>query len=115
MARVARMYHSRGMRQADIAAELHVSQPRVSRLLKRAVEVGIVHTIVSLPPGVHTDLEEELERAYGLEQAVVVDAGGAGRTSRPRSVPRRRSTSPRPSSAATPWGCPRGRRRCWRR
>jgi DNA-binding transcriptional regulator LsrR (DeoR family) len=77
MARVARMYHEHRMRQADIAAELHVSQPRVSRLLKRAVEVGIVHTIVSLPAGVHTDLEEELERAYGLQQAVVVDAGGS--------------------------------------
>lgn len=76
MARVARMYHEHGMRQADIAAELHVSQPRVSRLLKRAVEVGIVHTIVSLPAGVHTDLEESLEAAYGLGQAVVVDAGG---------------------------------------
>ncbi len=76
MAKVARMYHERGLRQAQIAAELHISQPRVSRLLKRAEEVGVVRTTVSMPPGVHTDLEDALEAAYGLGEAVVVDAGG---------------------------------------
>jgi DNA-binding transcriptional regulator LsrR (DeoR family) len=77
MARIARMYHERGMRQSDIAAELHVSQARVSRLLKRAEEVGIVRTTVVLPAGVHTDLEESLEREYGLEQVIVVDVDGS--------------------------------------
>ena len=77
MAKIARMYHERGLRQAQIAAELHVSQPRVSRLLKRAGEVGIVRTTVSLPSGVHTDLEEALEARFGLTEAVVVDVGGA--------------------------------------
>jgi DNA-binding transcriptional regulator LsrR (DeoR family) len=77
MAKIARMYHERGMRQAQIAVELHVSQPRVSRLLKRAAEVGIVRTIVSLPAGVHTDLEDALEKRFGLTEAVVVDVGGA--------------------------------------
>jgi DNA-binding transcriptional regulator LsrR (DeoR family) len=78
MARVARLYHERGMRQASIAQELHISQPRVSRLLKRAVEVGIVRTTVALPSGVYLDVEEQLERQFGLDQAVVVDAGGQG-------------------------------------
>ncbi|MCV2394204.1 sugar-binding transcriptional regulator [Actinotalea sp. M2MS4P-6] len=76
MVKVARMYHERGLRQSQIAAELHVSQPRVSRLLKRAEEVGIVRTTVALPTEVHTDLEERLEAAYGLGEAVVVDVGG---------------------------------------
>ena len=35
------------------AAGLHVSQPRVSRLLKRAVEEGIVRTVVTAPEGTH--------------------------------------------------------------
>lgn len=77
MAKIARMYHERGMRQSQIAEELHVSQPRVSRLLKRAVDVGIVRTTVALPPGVHTDLEDALERRFGLGEAVVVDVGGS--------------------------------------
>lgn len=76
MAKIARMYHQRGMRQSQIAAELHVSQPRVSRLLKRAEEVGIIRTVVTLPSGVHTDLEDALEQAYGLGEAVVVDVSG---------------------------------------
>ena len=77
MAKIARMYFERGMRQAQIAAELHVSQPRVSRLLKRAGEVGIVRTTVALPSGVYTDVEEALEKRFGLTEAVVVDASGA--------------------------------------
>jgi DNA-binding transcriptional regulator LsrR (DeoR family) len=77
LARVARMYHERGLRQPQIAAELHLSQPRVSRLLKQAVEVGIVRTVVALPPGVYTDLEDEVQGRYGLRDVVVVDAGGA--------------------------------------
>ena len=46
MAKIALMYHKRGMRQAEIAAELHVSQPRVSRLLKAAAESGPLKNIL---------------------------------------------------------------------
>ncbi|MDN4483311.1 sugar-binding transcriptional regulator [Demequina lignilytica] len=75
MVRIARMYHEQGLRQSEIASELHVSQPRVSRLLKRAVEVGIVRTTVTEPGGVFTELERTLERRFGLAEAVVVDPG----------------------------------------
>jgi DNA-binding transcriptional regulator LsrR (DeoR family) len=77
LARVARMYHERGLKQPQIAAELHLSQPRVSRLLKQAVEMGIVRTVVALPAGVYTDLEDQVRDRYGLRDVVVVDAGGA--------------------------------------
>jgi DNA-binding transcriptional regulator LsrR (DeoR family) len=55
---------------------LHLSQARVSRLLKRAAELGIVRTVVAVAPGVHTELEEAVEKAYGLAEAVVVDVDG---------------------------------------
>ena len=74
--KVARMYHERGIRQVDIAEALHLSQARVSRLLKRAAELGIVRTVVAVAQGVHTDLEEALENRYGLAEAVVVDVEG---------------------------------------
>ncbi len=76
LTKVARMYHERGIRQADIADSLHLSQARVSRLLKRAAETGIVRTVVVVSQGVHTDLEEALEQKYGLLEAVVVAGGG---------------------------------------
>jgi DNA-binding transcriptional regulator LsrR (DeoR family) len=76
LAKVARMYHEKGIRQPKIAAELNLSQARVSRMLKQAVEVGIVHTVVTMPSGVHSDLEDELQGRYGLRDAVVVDTLG---------------------------------------
>lgn len=74
LTKVARLYHERGVRQTEIAQMLHLSQARVSRLLKRAAELGIVRTVVVVAPGVHTDLEEQLETRHGLLEAVVVDA-----------------------------------------
>lgn len=78
LGKVARLYHEHGIRQPEIAADLGMSQARVSRLLKQAQELGIVRTVVTLPPGVHTDLEEALKDAFGLRDAVVVDTDGAG-------------------------------------
>jgi DNA-binding transcriptional regulator LsrR (DeoR family) len=75
--KVARMYHERGIRQVDIAETLHLSQARVSRLLKRATELGIVRTVVAVAQGVYTDLEEALEERYGLAEAIVVDVEGS--------------------------------------
>jgi DNA-binding transcriptional regulator LsrR (DeoR family) len=73
LTKVARMYHERGLRQPQIAEQLHISQPRVSRLLKRATDLGIVRTTVVSPRGVHSELEERIEQAYGLTEVVVAD------------------------------------------
>lgn len=77
MVRVARMYYEQGLRQTEISSRLHLSASKVSRLLKRASAVGVVRTVVSLPPGVHAELEERLERAYGLDEVVVTDVRGS--------------------------------------
>lgn len=74
--KIARLYYERGRTQAEIAATLHVSQSRISRLLKFAADVGVVRTTVMPPQGVYPDLEEALQRAYPLGEAVVVDVGG---------------------------------------
>lgn len=74
IAKVARLYYERGVRQADIAAQLDLSQATVSRLLKRAQEEQIVRITVSVPHGAFTELEEALQNAYDLKEAIVVDA-----------------------------------------
>src|SRR5919112_1227095 len=76
LTKVARMYHELGMRQPQIASQLHVSQPGVSRLLKQAVALGVVRTVVVAPRNVHSELEEEVERRYGLSEVVVADTEG---------------------------------------
>ena len=73
MTKVARLYHEHGVLQPEIARRLHISQARVSRLLKQAHTEGIVRTMVVVPEGVRTGLEDALERAYGLREAVVVE------------------------------------------
>ena len=77
LTKVARLYHEHGVRQPQIAERLHVSQPRVSRLLKQAVELGIVRTTVLEPPGVYGELEAAIEARYGLQEVAVVDTHGA--------------------------------------
>lgn len=74
MIRVARMYHEHGINQPQIAQRLHVSQAKVSRLLKRAEELGIVRVTIEVPAGGFTDLEEALVERYGLADAVVAEA-----------------------------------------
>jgi DNA-binding transcriptional regulator LsrR (DeoR family) len=75
MAQVARLYHEGRLTQRQIAARLRCSQGTVCRLLKRAERRGIVRVTVSPPHGTFVDLEELLERKFGLAQAVIARAG----------------------------------------
>jgi len=72
--KVARLYHARGLRQMEIAERLRLSQPRVSRLLAHAEELGIVRNIVAVPVELNRELEEALRAAYGLTGTHVVDS-----------------------------------------
>jgi DNA-binding transcriptional regulator LsrR (DeoR family) len=45
----------------------------VSRLLKQAEQEGIVRTTVVVPEGVRTGLEDVMEQAFGLREAIVVE------------------------------------------
>jgi DNA-binding transcriptional regulator LsrR (DeoR family) len=73
LAKTARLYYERGLSQAEIAAQLDLSQATVSRLLKRALEQQIVKISVTLPPVFHAQLEDDLQKKYGLKEAIVVD------------------------------------------
>jgi DNA-binding transcriptional regulator LsrR (DeoR family) len=73
MAKVARMYYELGIRQQEITDRLNIHQSTISRLLKRAREANVVRISVAMPSGTFPELEEGLERAYGLHEAIVVD------------------------------------------
>lgn len=74
IAKVAALYYERGVRQADIAAQLDISQATVSRLLKRALDEQIVRVTVSVPTGVYTELEADVQARYGLKEVIVVES-----------------------------------------
>lgn len=73
MTKVARLYHEQGLSQPIISSRLHISQSRVSRLLTKATEVGIVRTTVVNTAGVYAELEDELEKKYLISEIVIVD------------------------------------------
>jgi DNA-binding transcriptional regulator LsrR (DeoR family) len=73
MTKIARLYHEQGLSQPNISARLHISQSRVSRLLTKATEVGIVRTTVVNTAGVYAELEDELEKKYSVSEIVIVD------------------------------------------
>jgi DNA-binding transcriptional regulator LsrR (DeoR family) len=74
IAEVSRMYYEDGRNQLEIATSLNVSQGTICRFLKRAEELGIVRTTVSPPIGTFVDLEELLERKFGLRQVIIAQA-----------------------------------------
>ena len=74
MTRAARLYYEEGLTQTEVACRLGITQVAVSRLLKKAQEHGIVRTTVVTPPGAFADLENALEKKFGLSQAIIGDA-----------------------------------------
>ncbi len=69
---IARLYYVDGLPQTNVARLANVSQAKVSRLLAKAREMGLVRiTVAKYDPRDH-ELEEELTSRLGLRQAVVV-------------------------------------------
>ena len=78
MVQCLELYYRQGQAQKDIAKALGVSAATVSRLLKRAVDEGLVRVELDLPRT--QELETALVQRFGLREAVVVAAGGRGDT-----------------------------------
>ncbi|QND54687.1 sugar-binding transcriptional regulator (plasmid) [Phyllobacterium sp. 628] len=77
MVRAAKLYYDLEQTQGDIATELGLTRWQVGRLLTEAKELGIVR-IEILPRSLRrTDLELQLQQAFGLKDAIVVPAGNA--------------------------------------
>ena len=72
-ARVARMYYLDDRSKTEIADELAISRFRVARLLDSARRSGLVRIEIAAPGKVNTDLSAQLQTAFGLQHAIVVD------------------------------------------
>lgn len=71
--KAARLYHTHGLRQTEIATRMGISQSKVSRLLQIAEESGLVRTVVAAPVHVLPELEEAIEQRFGVSEVHVVD------------------------------------------
>ncbi|MBJ7290346.1 sugar-binding domain-containing protein [Williamsia sp.] len=80
--RAATMYHLEGATQAEIAARLGVSRPTAGRLLQRARAQGVVTVSVAAPDHlgspIHPDTERAVEKAFGLDEVLIMDSPADG-------------------------------------
>lgn len=76
LVKVSSLYYNEGLTQAQIAVKLGVSRPVISKLLQRAKDEGIVKVYIK-DESVHTvELEQQLEKHFGLADAIVVPNNG---------------------------------------
>lgn len=68
---IARMYYEYGLGQQEIAERVGLSRSRISRMLTRAREAGIVQVTIVDPFREESLLAQELQARYGLKRAIV--------------------------------------------
>ncbi|MCD8510737.1 MAG: sugar-binding transcriptional regulator [Bacillus sp. (in: Bacteria)] len=71
--KAAKMYYQLDYSQQDIARELGISRPSVSRLLQEAKEQGIVHIQIIDPTEGEQKLADILKEKYGLKDCIIVN------------------------------------------
>jgi len=73
MIRAAWMYYDEDMTHQQIAEKLRLSRVKVTRLLKKAREMGIVEIKVTRPLPLQYELSHQLEGLFNLHDALVVN------------------------------------------
>ena len=69
---VASLYYEKEMTQSEIAKEMNVSRPLVSKMLSRARDMGIVTITIKSPLENNELLANQVANAFGLKGALVV-------------------------------------------
>ena len=69
---IAEMYYSYGLSQGEVAEKLAISRPWVSKLLNRAIEMGIVRIEVISPRAGFSDMEKAVKEKYSIRETIIV-------------------------------------------
>ncbi|MHB1393586.1 MAG: sugar-binding transcriptional regulator [Clostridia bacterium] len=68
------LYYEENLNQEEIAQELGLSRPTVSRMLKEARELGVVEVKINSPINSnYHSIERQLEKLLGLKEVIIVD------------------------------------------
>ena len=73
MTKVSILYYKKELNQSQIAAKLGISRPKVSRLIKKAREKGIVKIKIESPKDNNSHLESELAEKFKLNEVLIVN------------------------------------------
>lgn len=71
--KVARKYYEEDCMQGDIAKELNISRPQVSRMLKKAKEIGIVKINIVDPWDSLREMENEIASYFNLKRVILIE------------------------------------------
>lgn len=71
--KICYLYYIEGQTQQKISSSFGISRFKVSRLLKKARQDGLVTVQINGPRGDLTEKEVKLAQKYGLKQAIVVE------------------------------------------
>ena len=72
---IAELYYVDGLSQEEIAKEVNLSRPSISRLLIKARELGVVKIQIDHPIPTNAGYETELEKLMPIQSAHVLDMG----------------------------------------
>jgi lsr operon transcriptional repressor len=72
LGKAARLHYEYGLTHQEVADVLHISRVKVTRLLKRARDLGVVQIRVLSDVSPYAVLEAELARRFDLDEAVVI-------------------------------------------
>lgn len=87
--RCAKMYHEENMKQDEIGQKLGISKATVSRLLKIAVEMGIVQiTVRDQYSKKLINIEKDLEDEYDLLEVIICDSNSESEMEIKKSIAR---------------------------
>lgn len=73
LVKTAQLYYEQELTQSEISQRLGLSRQKVQRLLQEARQQGIVRINIRPVMGVYGELEQGLERRFGLDEAIVVE------------------------------------------
>ncbi len=73
MVKVCHYYYRDQLTMAQIGDRLSISRHRVGRLLKEAVDTGVVQVEIRAPSNESPGMERALERRFGLKSSLVVE------------------------------------------
>jgi deoxyribonucleoside regulator len=108
MVQVAKLYYDLERTQSEIASEVGLTRWQVARLLRDARDTGIVRIAIVPRAQRLPSLEAELQKAYGLREAIVVPSMGDGAVAQDAVAQAAgqylASLSPRPGLIGVSWG-----------
>ena len=77
---ILNLYYVEQLTQSEIAEQLHLSVPKVNRLLQQARELGYIEFVVRTPLQHLYELENRLKAIFGLQEVIVIPNEGPSST-----------------------------------